>query len=238
MKIIAPTKCPSCNTTLTIENNLLYCRSVQCKDQKYKTIENFAKAMKILGLGPASIKKLNFTDITELYTNEKSYFIEKLGSALGEKLFNNIQKSKNASLNRIIASMGIPLIGKTAADKICLKVSNIYEITDDIIIETLGPKAAENFLQWLHSNTWVDLPFQFVSEKPVEGKSVCITGKLKSFKNKSEAAVFLKERGYTVASSVTKSTDILVNESGLESEKTKKARANGTQIITNIMELK
>jgi hypothetical protein len=36
---------------------------------------------------------------------------------------------------------------------------------------------------------------------------------------------------------VTKNTDILVNESGLESEKTKKARANGTSIITNIMEL-
>jgi NAD-dependent DNA ligase len=193
--------------------------------------------MKILGLGPASIKKLDFTDISDIYISEKSYFIERLGTALGEKLYTNIQQSKDASLNKIIASMGIPLVGKTAADKICSKVSNIYEITEDLVRETLGPKSADNFITWLNSDSWVNLPFQFISEKPVEGKSVCISGKLKSFKTKAQAASYLKDKGYVVTSSVTKNTDILVNESGLESEKTKKARANGTQIITNIMEL-
>lgn len=237
MKILPPTKCPSCNSPLVMENAILYCRNSGCKAQGYKSIENFAKTMKILGLGPASISKLNFTKIQDIYTVSEDYYIEVLGEALGTKLYNNIEASKGASLNTVIAAVGIPLVGKTAADKLCAKVSDIHEINETLVYETLGPKSAANFMAWFETKEWVNLPFSFKSEKPISGKTVCITGKLKSFKTKAEAGKHLSALGYKLVSSVTKNTDILVNESGLESEKTKKARANGTSIITNIMEL-
>ena len=46
----------------------------------------------------------------------------------------------------------------------------------------------------------------------------------------------LQELGYVVKTSLTKDVTILVNESGIESAKTKKARDAGVQIITNLLE--
>jgi len=84
------------------------------------------------------------------------------------------------------------------------------------------------------------LPFTFstagIESKPTKG-IVCITGKLKSFKTKAEAEKFLLDLGYIVKSSITKEVTILVNESGVESAKTQKARDNGVSIITNLSDL-
>ena len=66
---------------------------------------------------------------------------------------------------------------------------------------------------------------------------VCITGKLSSYKTKAEATTVLNELGYEVKSTVTKDVTILVNESGIESAKVKKARASGVTIITNLSDL-
>ena len=66
---------------------------------------------------------------------------------------------------------------------------------------------------------------------------VCISGKLKSFKTKAEATEVLTQKGYAVKSSVTKDVTHLVNESGVESTKTRKARDSGIIIIENLKEL-
>jgi len=66
---------------------------------------------------------------------------------------------------------------------------------------------------------------------------VCITGKLNSFVSKAEAKEHLESLGYEVRSTVTKDVTILLNESGVESGKTKKARDNGVRIVTSIDEL-
>ena len=46
----------------------------------------------------------------------------------------------------------------------------------------------------------------------------------------------LQELGYVTKSSLTKDVTILVNESGVESAKTKKARESGVEIITNLLD--
>ena len=65
---------------------------------------------------------------------------------------------------------------------------------------------------------------------------VCISGKLKSFGTKAQATEALEQHGYTVKSSVTKDVTILVNESGIESQKTIKARKDGLMIVENLIE--
>jgi NAD-dependent DNA ligase len=237
MIIEPPNVCPSCESKLAIENNILYCRNNLCPAQGQKLVENFAKNMKILGLGPASIKKLDFTSIYDIYDCSQEYIVDRLGEALGCKLYKNIENSKGASLNQVLPSLGIPLIGKTAAEKICSVAAHISDITPELATSTLGPVAASNLISWLEMEAWETLPFSFASEKVKSGRTVCITGKLKSFKTKSEAAKYLEGKGYKVVDSITKTTEILVNESGIESEKTKKASANGTLIVNNILEL-
>lgn len=238
-QVVAPTHCPSCNSELETVNSVLYCRNSGCPAQSAKQIENFAKVLKILGLGPATVAKLQLDSILDLYDLEKDYMIETLGSALGNKLYQNIQKSKSASLNQVLPALGIPLIGKTASDKICANVTHISEITEELATSVLGPKAANNLIIWLEENDYTEFPFSWKSEKKVTttGDTICITGKLKSFKTKAEAYQALEAKGFVITESVTKSTKYLVNESGVESAKTEKARANGTIIVNNIKEL-
>jgi NAD-dependent DNA ligase len=239
MKILPPTQCPSCAGDLVFENAVLYCRNSECPAQGAKKVENFAKTMKILGLGPKMIQQLGFTKIGQIYTTSEEDYKFYLGCKIGEKLYKRIQESKTASLNTVIAAAGIPLVGKTAADKLCAKVSDIYELTDELVTETLGPKTGESFIKWLEKQEWREWPFTFESEKQkvTSGKTVCITGRLSSFKTKAQAGAHLTGLGYKIVPNVIKDLDFLVNESGVESAKTKKARANGTKIINNIREL-
>jgi len=84
------------------------------------------------------------------------------------------------------------------------------------------------------------LPFSFEFEQMEQKVSkgvVCISGKLKSFKTKAEATKALDSAGYEVKSSLSKQVTILVNESGLESSKTKQARDSGVTIVTNLLDL-
>ena len=78
--------------------------------------------------------------------------------------------------------------------------------------------------------------FKFVKVKPTASTQgvVCITGKLSSYKTKAQATTVLNDLGYEVKSTVTKDVTILVNESGIESAKVKKARESGVTIITNL----
>lgn len=237
MKIVAPSNCPSCRSELVTENSILYCKNGACPAQNEKLVENFAKTLKIMGLGPASISKLHLTSIYDVYTISEEDIIETLGHTVGVKLINNIENSKQASLNQVLPALGIPLIGKVAAEKICENISSIEDITVELANKVLGPKAANNLITWLETEPWRELPFSFTAEQVKNGQTVCITGKLKSFKTKSEAAKYLTDKGYKVVDSVTKTTNILVNESGIESDKTKKASANGTLIVNNILEL-
>ena len=88
-------------------------------------------------------------------------------------------------------------------------------------------------VRWRASSNYFEFDYKPKSRNAVRG-TVCISGKLKSFKTKAVAQKALEEVGFKVKSSVTKEVTHLVNESGIESDKTRKALANGVQIVTNI----
>ena len=169
--------------------------------------------------------------------------VESLNSEkLAVKLFDEIQDSKKASLSEVLPAFSIPLIGRSASSKLCAVISSIYDLNEAVCTTAgLGPKASNNLLDWYNSKflreyKW--LPFSFESTEVtsvIEPKGViCISGKLTSFKTKAEAEKALTSRGYLIKSSVTKEVTHLLNESGLESSKTKKARDSGVSIITNL----
>ena len=242
--IQAPTHCPSCSSVLEWSNHLLYCRSPSCDAQSSKKLEHFAKTMKIKGLGPAAIQKLDIVDIDQLYTlSEESIAVALSSEKLAEKLYAEIQKSKEAPLNMVLPAFSIPLIGRSATEKLSTVIEHITEINEDSCQRAgLGPKATENLLDWLYRDFYCfydgALPFSFKFEKGSRPSQVsgvvCISGKLTSFKTKAEAAKALTDLGYQVKSSLTKDVTSLVNESGIESAKTKQARNNGLQIVNNL----
>ena len=238
-----PSNCPSCDSWLEEVNNLFYCKNELCGEKLQKQIEHFAKTLKIKGLGPATIKKLKLESINDLYWLTKNELKRLLDSSiLAGKLFNEIQNSRKAPLNVLLPAFSIPLIGKTAAEKLAKEFNDIEDIYYERCRKAgLGDKAAKNLMDWMNTGFFdvAELPFSWKFEKPQETTThgvVCISGKLTSFKNKAEAQNKLEELGYVVKSSLTKDVTFLVNESGIESAKTKKARESGVQIITNLLD--
>ena len=243
--ILAPEVCPSCESPLEWKNDMLYCTHSLCPAQIQKRIEHFARSLKIKGLGPKSIEKLGLTSLLDIY-NLSYYNIKCALSSekLAIKLLREINHSRKASMNDVLPAFSIPLIGKTAATKLSSKIKSLFDLDEDKCKAAgLGPKATESLLSW-YSDEFEDslkkLPFDWQFQTPkiaTETKgAVCISGKLSSFKTKAEATKALSYAGYVVKTSLTKDVIFLVNESGIESAKTKEARERGITIITSLNE--
>ena len=197
--------------------------------------------MKIKGLGPAAIEKLELDNPGDLYFLTITDIEEALGSKkLAEKLFAEIQNSRKAPLNMVLPALSIRLIGRTATEKLSKICNGLYEVDEEVCSDAgLGPAATQSLLEYLENGLPYALPQSMLFEKPVQkdiAGTVCISGKLKSFKTKAEATKVLEQHGYTVKSSVTKDVTVLVNESGIESQKTIKARNDGLLIVENLLE--
>lgn len=244
MKFIEePTECPCCSYQLEKVNDQLFCRNTACTAQINGKVQHFAKTLGIKGFGPKTVEKLNIQELTEIFYLDHGEVADILGDKVAEKLLHEIEKSKGSDLATVLASFSIPLVGGTASSKLATVVANIEEITYEKCKEAgLGEKVTQNLLSWLDTD-YVELkeflPFKFESKKQanVDAKKVCITGKLKSFKKKADAEESLRAAGYILVDSVTKQTDILVDEEGKMSSKREKAVQYGIQIITDLNDL-
>lgn len=250
MKIQIPTECPSCGSSLENINGQLFCRNTTaCPAQNSKTVENFCKKMKIKGFGPSTITKLELHSVVELYELPEQRLIDILGDKVGSKLFTEINKSKSAEFSSVLGSLGIPLIGKVAAEKLATQCNSFMEITHKTCKDAgLGDKATENLMDWftteegITTSDLLDEIIAFVEKSPaqieqqkVEAKfDVCITGKLDDYSSRSKAADYLSQFGITVKNSVTKTVKYLVCEDATKtgSSSYKKAQANGLPIVT------
>lgn len=242
MKIEIPTNCPCCDYPLELVNQQLFCRNTACSAKLFKKLENFAKVLGIKGFGPKTIEKLNLSDLTELFYLDPQSVQQVLGEKVTTKLLDEIERAKSADLATVLASMSIPLVGGTASKKIASVVNSIEEITPDKCKQAgLGEKVTENLLNWIsteYQEMKEFLPFSFKSSPVIAsnetGETICITGKLVSYKTKAEATKLLEAAGFRVVESVTKTLNYLVDEDNKGSSKRQKADQYGITIVTNI----
>lgn len=246
MKIIMPHVCPSCDSKLQQVNNILYCRNPQCPAKSGKSIQHFCKALKIKGMGPATIDKLQLQNYWQVYQLTYQYIKEKLKSqALSKKLIQAIQLSKNNNLNNLLPALGIPLVGNSVTEKVAGICQNFFDISQQTLLQAkVGPKARQNILTWLSDNhkmlidTFPENMLKFKNRQKAGNKGiVCISGRLTSVKTKQQATSLLQGKGYIVNPSMTKQVTILINQSAKQTIKTKKARQSGVIIIENLNEL-
>jgi NAD-dependent DNA ligase len=183
----------------------------------------------------------------DLYELPLEILIEALQSEkLAVKLHREIHNSKATDLVDLLPAFSIKLFGRTASKKLCSVIKNMAEVSEEKCKEAgLGPAVTGHFMDWYFDefvDGYIRLPFRWVQtlkvSQPTETTGVvCISGKLKSYKTKAQATEYLEQLGYLVKSSLTKDVTILVNESGIESAKTRTAQERGVKIITNLNQI-
>lgn len=248
MKIEIPTQCPSCGSKLDLVNGQLFCRNKSnCPAQSSKLIENFCTKMKLKGFGPKTIEKLELTKISELFYLTEEDLVGAVGSKVAAKLISELNTKVRGDIDfgSVLGSLGIPLIGEVAAKKLSQNCTSFHDVKAD-------GKAGENYKTWLNSpqgKDVIELPWKFSTgirgtkadiiimddlvAQP-NGITVCITGSLQDFANRTDATNYLESLGYTVKKSVTKDVKYLIceDESKRSSSSYKKAETNGIEILS------
>lgn len=237
-----PENCPSCSSDLELDNGQLFCHNPDCSSQQIKAIVHFAKILKIKGLGEKTIERLGLTSVKDIYACSKEKFVHDLGEKTGEKIFAEIELSKDAGLQLVLQALNIPSIGETASHKIACVVKHIDEIDETACKKAgLGNVATSNLLTWLKGNAQLikELPFSFESLHMSFGSApavvlanVCITGKLQDYKNRSEAIQYLTSLGFKVTEATSSKTNFLIREEDKTSSKKDWAITNNIPILT------
>lgn len=239
-------RCPSCGQSLIIKNtgtaNVLYCSNEDCPSRKLAQFTHFVSkgCIDIRGLSEKTLEMLishgflhNYKDIYHLSDyRSKLIQIDGYGPKSINNLLGSIEKSRDVTLDRFIASLGIPNIGLSAAKTISDYFDGDYNKFIEAanfglgyipnfswtILDGFGDNMDNAMIDYMLDN--IDMvvelakEFNFVLPEKVEVKDsvlngirFCITG---SF---SQSRDLLKEKleskGAKFISSVSKNLDIL-----------------------------
>lgn len=236
-----------------------YCTNSSCIGKLSNRIDHFCgkKGLDIKGISLATIEKLinwgwlnGLTDIFRL-NEHKAEWVAKpgFGAASVEKILNNIDAAKcGTQLSSFISALGIPLVGRTVAKEI-VKYYPSWESFKTAVggdwsqFEGFGPeisKAINNFDYSAADEiaklfTWAES--QSSGEQApvtaIKDKIFCITGKLKSFKNRDALKADIEKYGGKVVGSISKKVNYLINNDITStSEKNQTAKAYSIPIIT------
>jgi len=254
-----PGQCPSCHQPVEkqLDGPFIRCHNPACPAQLKQRIEWFAarSQMNIDGLGEKLVSQLvdaglvrTFADLYRL-DREKLIGLERMGEKSADGLVEAIALSKSQSLERLIAAIGIPHVGKTVGQIVAKRFGSlemISQATEQALasIEGIGPVIAHTLAEFLASetgkSTLADLrsiglnPTQTVvlqadSTGPLTGKSIVVTGTLKMF-GRAEIEEMIVRLGGKASGSVSKKTSFVVAGTDAGS-KLAKARDLGVEVI-------
>lgn len=255
-------KCPFCGADTYIskenESEVLYCSNFNCLSRVISRVDYFASkdGLNIKGLSTATIEKLfewgwinKATDLFYLFKHRKEWIRKpSFGPASVDKILASIEEKRNTTLEAFITALGIPLIGKHVAKKIAKHFKTYEDFREAVsdknynfsILENFGEeknKSLKTFNYEEADKIVKFLNFAQNSDSSLSDKLVntviCITGRLKNFKNREALSKLIEEYGGKVTTTVSKKTTILINNDiESNSEKNTKAKSYGIPILT------
>lgn len=250
-------KCPSCGSLLTrrLGESNHYCTNPDCDGRKMANIIYFASkpCMNIETLGDKLIERLYklyyLKDVLDIYKlkNYKNDLInlDDLGEKSVQVLLDNIEDSKNNSLDRVICALGIRYVGAKVSKILAKEFKSLdnfkcakYE--DLVVLRDIGDAIARSVVAYLEAKSdFIDELISLGINPKVEinennnllfdGKSVVLTGKLETL-TREEASAIIEAHGGRAATSVSKSTYLVVAGADAGS-KLAKATALGIKVI-------
>lgn len=261
------TNCPVCGSpaVLVVDEDgngvQMVCPNDNCAAKLARHIEYWCSkhVMDIDGIGPSVIKAL--IDSGEVHSIEGLYQVDaetlsaipQIGPVRGPKLYASIQQSKTKDIDRFIAGLGIPGIGRTIGQALAKKFSNIWEVamaTEDVLkgIDGIGDISAHDIYTYFHKpanyehvkrlaalgvnvvSQSYDNGSHIIANGMFSGMTFVITGTLPTMK-RDEAEALITKNGGKVTGSVSKKTTYLVAGEAAGS-KLDKAKKLGVPIIS------
>lgn len=262
-----PTLCPVCGGSIRVEQvndtESVYCDNPKCNGKKLGKFSHYVSkpAMNIDGLSEATLEKFinngwltDFTDLYHLNRYDKEIMrMEGFGKRSYDKLMNAIEVSRTTTLVRLLISLGIPYIGKTASKAISNYCggdpSKFMELVNTNFnwtqLEDFGDVMSNSLKNWFDDDDnfklfhcilgHLDIQIEANSalpivDNPFNGKIVVATGSLQNF-TRDGIGKKLEELGAKVASSVSKKTDYVIAGEKAGSKLTK-ANELGITVLT------
>lgn len=247
---LTPSVCPSCTTKLEMEGEYLVCRGDDCPAQVKGAIVRWLQKTGVLHFGAALVETLidnglvnDASDLYGLDPQDVSY-LDMGGRRVGgiaARAFASLHATKNLDLHTFLGSLGIPLWGRSMCR---ILTDNGYDTLSKVLkasaadiasLPGVGDIKAQAFVAGLEARSnlvgaliGAGVTIKAKATGHLVGKSMCVTG----FRDAALEAAF-EAAGGVVKSSVGKGLTYLVaKDPNGTSEKLKKARAFGTQVVS------
>ena len=194
----------------------------------------------------------------DLYYLGCHYNVQEIAEILGEgygetsvrKMLEGIEESKKQPFERVLASLSIPGVGKVTARQLAnwyKDIDSLFNTTPEELnsLEGIGDKMTIDIWNWLNSeegnhayeeihkiglNYRVEETNDTEWDKPLEGITICFTGKSMRFTGDT-VEDFLSSLGAKCTHSVSKSMNYLITGEKPGGSKVEKATTYGVEII-------
>jgi DNA ligase (NAD+) len=245
-----PTRCPVCSSPAVREEDqsVLRCTGgLGCGAQAVASIQHFAGRdyMYIDGLGDKLIEQMFevglITNVVDLYhlNADDVAALPKMGVKSAEKVLRAIEKSKQTTLAKFIASLGIREVGRSAGKIMAAEVGDLdvlmgMSVDQMANLSTFGPVMAKNAVDFFANEanraiimglresgvSWAAQKQVDVTDMPLAGQTWVLTGTFETMK-RGDAQAKLEALGAKVSGSVSAKTTQVVAGPGAGSKLTK-----------------
>lgn len=245
-----PDKCPACGSEVVRAPGEAAhrCVNVDCPARLRESLIHYGSrnVMNIDGLGEAVVVQLMekglVKTLSDLYslTKEELVKLDRVGKKSAEALLNEIEKSKEQPLDRVLFALGIRFVGERTARTLAREFGSMDALMEAgqeelEAINDVGPRVSESIVEFFHEQRNRELVerlraagLRFTAEKrqknsKLEGKTFVLTGSLPNL-TREEAKEKIEAAGGKVSGSVSKKTHYVVagEEAGSKLDKAQK----------------
>lgn len=237
--VIFPDACPVCGSAVERVSGEAVARcsgGLYCAAQLKESLKHFVsrKALDIEGLGDKLVEQLVEQQLVKtpdaIFTLDMPALVglERMGEKSALKLLNAIKAAKSTTLPRFIYALGIREVGEATA----LNLANHFASLDALMaasidqlleVSDVGTVVAEHlyhFFREPHNQQvvsallaqglhWPAIALQQVTEQPLSGQTIVLTGTLSSM-GRDEAKALLQRLGAKVSGSVSAKTHAVI----------------------------
>ena len=249
-----PTVCPACGAPVKEVGAFLYCTGEHCAPQVISALDHFASkdAMDIEGFSEKTAEQFyneiglrTLVDLMNLKPKDM-FGLEGFGDKKISNLIGSIEKSKKTTADRFLYALGVDGIGKKTAKDLIKRfrtLKNLAEATEDELssVDGIGGILAKNIVDYFSDEdnrklvadlleSGIILEEKEELDGALKGLKFVLTGSLPTLK-RGEATLLIEQNGGEVASSVSKTVDIVLAGEDAGS-KLQKAEKLGIKIIS------